>query len=136
MLNNNEIRPIGWTNYDESVKFYDMGLPESTCDLYWHTDVQHYPDPIKRHGCENIPCWSVGALEKILPKTFKLDELCREYPLKVEYGIDCTYVYYDIPRDFAFDNKLTEITLDRYETTIDGFVALLTFLIDKEFLTF
>ena len=85
MLNNNEIRPIGWTNYDESVKFYNMGLPESTCDLYWHTDVQHYPDPIKRSSCENLPCWSVGALEKILPKTLKLDEYSSvSYELVIE----------------------------------------------------
>lgn len=128
----NDLRPLGWLTYEESVELSNY-IPEEFCDMYWHSDWQWFPDPTRRCGVENQPCWSLGALEKLLPKTIKLNEYNDEWRLVTEYVNENLYVYYDIPRDIVMCNKLEPIWKKQYQNLIDAYYQILLFLCENDF---
>ena len=70
MATNN--RPLGWTTIKESQALIKAGLNPNTADMYW-PDWKRMPDSIAYPRCgiafkRDLPCWSFGALWKLLPK--------------------------------------------------------------------
>ncbi len=61
------------TNIEQSKKLLELGLDESTADMWYHPDFNYMnlPDFSRRCGVENIPAWSLGALMDLLPPVCK-----------------------------------------------------------------
>lgn len=75
--NNN--RPLGWTTVEESQQLVDAGLPVETADMHYlnYSDNEFgaltfpYVDTSPSVRSWVIPCWSLGALVQLLPRTIK-----------------------------------------------------------------
>ena len=68
MATNN--RPLGWTTIKESKALIKAGLNPNTADMYW-PERMTYSITHPRCGIafkKDLPCWSLGALWKLLPQ--------------------------------------------------------------------
>ena len=87
MDNSNE-RPLGWTTIMESKQLVEAGLPVETADMSYTYDfddsryvtattpaknwiVPKYAESTKIK--QVLPCWSLGALMQLLPRTIEQD---------------------------------------------------------------
>ena len=115
MTKNN--RPLGWTTVEESKQLVEAGLPVETADMYWAPDADTVVPTSYITKTDNetliptykgaIPCWSLGALLKFMPKT-------------ISVPVDERSAYfYDLEWQFANDNSLRYIATNRGECLID-----------------
>lgn len=82
-MDTNNNHPLGWTTLEEAKQLVDAGLPVETADMYWALDADTVVPTsyITKTDDETlipaykgaIPCWSLGALVQLLPRTINLD---------------------------------------------------------------
>lgn len=112
---------IQYTTEEQARRLMELGLDPNTADmLYCNASIRggNYTDefsvnvtPYKEHlewveknkevwspWWQVIPCWSVGALIKLLPKRINLKESGKEAKLYMD-GTMCCYKYYDMDED-------------------------------------
>lgn len=78
---NQNNRPLGWTTLEEARQLVEAGLPAETADMHYlnYADNEFraltfpYADTSPRISPWVIPCWSLGALVQLLPRTINLD---------------------------------------------------------------
>lgn len=82
--------PLGWTSSEDFVKLYEAGLNPETADMYYpKVDDNMYsniPYPLQGKAFKpyvsDMPCWSLGKLESMLPDTIGEYEIdYRKYSL-------------------------------------------------------
>lgn len=67
-MNNNH--PLGWTTLEEAKQLVEAGLPVETADMYyWLAEEREYVYTGKCSDPNGIPCWSLGVLAQLLPRT-------------------------------------------------------------------
>lgn len=79
-------RPLGWTTVEESKLIVDAGLDPNTADMSYNwvecrvcdgnavEDWLLRPFPIDdRQPYEQLPCWSIGALIVLIPRTININ---------------------------------------------------------------
>lgn len=86
-MNNSSNRPLGWTTLEESRQLVEVGLPVETADMSytWDFDDSRYvitTTPVKNWIVPKyaestkiqqvLPCWSLGTLMQLLPRTIDL----------------------------------------------------------------
>lgn len=80
-------RNLGWTTLEEAKKLVDAGLDPNTADMYYikepfmqielHTRIDKFAEKIGGYPIEkenHYPCWSLGALLKLIPKNIKVND--------------------------------------------------------------
>ena len=86
-MNNSNNRPLGWTTLKESKQLIEAGLPVETADMRYSFIGEHIKeatenDYLLHTGSVDkdsytfkhkflIPCWSLGALMQLLPRTIE-----------------------------------------------------------------
>lgn len=85
-------RPLGWTTLEEAKKLVDAGLDPNTADMRYEENNYElldewvaYPfggdikdfDVLKKEfpDSEFYPCWSLGALLRLIPKNIKVNDV-------------------------------------------------------------
>ena len=95
-----ENRPLGWTTVEESERLAEAGLDPNTADMYminehafgiWNNlkydDIIDFAKQGERD--KNIyPCWSLGALIGLIPKSIGEHNLC------ITFEKGCPMVFY------------------------------------------
>ena len=81
LINRERIVMILYTDLSQSGKLWELGIDSDTSDMIWTTDMAdcffEYPTldwrPEKKYidGKTNLPCWSHGALVKLMPDRIK-----------------------------------------------------------------
>ena len=66
-------RDLGWTSIPECLGLLDAGLPKETADMYWYewgrmTSLIRYPKCGSPVTPRDLPCWSFGKLESLIPE--------------------------------------------------------------------
>lgn len=90
MNNNKNERPLGWTTIEESRKLVEAGLNPETADMHYTLAedeslyILYADNEVAHDGDRIVPCWSLGALESLLPDkilegSYEID--IRKYPL-------------------------------------------------------
>lgn len=74
---------ILYTNLEQSRELFELGIDPDTADFIWTTDLADQffkypvldwrPDKCFIDGKSNLPCWSFGALVKLMPDEIKGD---------------------------------------------------------------
>lgn len=127
-------RPLGWTTIEEAKRLVDAGLDPNTADMlfenhYGETIVTVKPWTTKGRsiGAHIFPCWSLGALIGLMPKTIphkRNKEKGKEYwnysllitTNTIYYGChiinDSCYYLYDYFIDFKYDNCIVEASVN------------------------
>lgn len=71
-MDNSNKHPLGWTTLEEAKQLVEAGLPVKTADMYyWLAEGKEYVYTGKCSDSNGIPCWSLGALVQLLPRTIK-----------------------------------------------------------------
>ena len=85
---NQNNRLLGWTTLEESKQLLESGLPIETADMSYTYDFDDSKYVITINPAKNwivpkyaestkikqvLPCWSLGALMQLLPRTINLD---------------------------------------------------------------
>jgi hypothetical protein len=110
-MDTNNIRPLGWTTLEEAKQLVKAGLPVETADMLY-TSLDGYTTPwvwTSKPGMhpEDVPCWSLGALLKLMPKT-----------ISVPVDERSSY-FYNLEWQFANDNSLRYIATNRSKCLVD-----------------
>lgn len=81
-------RPLGWTTLEEAKLLVEAGIDPNTADMSYDFVVckvfngnpledwllQPFP-PDENQPNEQLPCWSLGALEKLIPDDIKVNDV-------------------------------------------------------------
>jgi len=113
--NNSVNRPLGWTTLEEAKQLVEAGLPVETADMCYPHFIRGGADSYDANPvpCSSLdypyemPCWSLGALLKLMPKTISVP---------VDERSAC---FYNLEWQFANDNSLRYIATNRGECLID-----------------
>lgn len=112
-------RPLGWTTLEESKQLLESGLPIDTADMHYLSYGLYYgsdefkalafpyvdtPPKIRPYA---IPCWSLGTLIKLMPKTISI-------PVD-----ERSAYFYNLEWQFANNNSLRYIATNRGKCLID-----------------
>ena len=85
-METNEVkRPLGWTTLEEAQKLIEAGLDPETADMYYvklganEYSLRPFSEPNwdRQQGVDK-PCWSLGALFRLIPNHFKFKTFIRE----------------------------------------------------------
>ena len=118
-MNNSNNRPLGWTTLEEAKQLIEAGLPVETADMhYFNYGIDYdsnefkaltfpYVDTPHKVRSWAIPCWSLGALIKLMPKTISIP---------VDERSAC---FYNLEWQFANNNSLRYIATNRGKCLID-----------------
>jgi len=104
-----------YTTIEQSKKLMELGLSPNTADMCYPHFIRHGAntyDEIPEIAEEidypyEMPCWSLGALLKLMPKTISVP---------VDERSAC---FYNLEWQFANDNSLRYIATNRGECLID-----------------
>lgn len=119
-------RPLGWTTLKESKQLVEMGLPVETADMYWTPDANIVVPTSYITKTDNetlipaykgaIPCWSLGALVQLLPKTI---EQCYNLIINPQF-----YVIYMNPfsKDVKFVCDMSSFLIENVKDAIIWFL--------------
>ena len=124
-------RPLGWTTLEEAKLLVDAGLDPNTADMSYNFVVckvingnpsedwllQPFP-PDDNQPHEQLPCWSLGALEKLIPDIIKINDA--NFHFRVSY--DPTHKWSLCYDDFMFRRN---IMLSYFKTQIELYVNIL-----------
>lgn len=122
-------RPLGWTTREESLRLIEAGIDPESNDLYYHIDNNYgdYPDATRRCMCENLPCWSIGALEAMIPDTIKVNN--------VEFHFHATYNRYDrwaaCYEDESYNRHLTDRA---WRNQIEMYASIVQWLLENDYI--
>ena len=120
MKQNNRL--LGWTTLEESKQLLESGLPIETADMSYTYDFDDSRYVITVNPAKNwiapkyaestkikqvLPCWSLGALMKLMPKTISI-------PID-----ERSAYFYNLEWQFANDNSLRYIATNRGKCLID-----------------
>lgn len=81
-------RPLGWTTIEEAKQLVEAGLDPNTADMSYNLvvfkvingnpseDWLLQPFPLdKNRPQKQLPCWSLGALEKLIPDDIEVNDV-------------------------------------------------------------
>ena len=133
-MENKEVkeRPLGYTTKEESKKLLDLGVDLSASDhFYYLLSGEEEPitgkwfeyDEIKENDI--IPCWSLGVLIDLMPKTIYFHDIHKD--LTIGYEKDHYEVYYI--SGFAH----THICNNKF--LIEAVIEMITWLIENNIQT-
>jgi hypothetical protein len=105
---------MNYTTVEQSKKLLELGLNPESADMWWtplNWQLTEYYVEVKQDGIGTpknpLPCWSLGALLKLMPKT-------------ISVPVDERSAYfYDLEWQFANDNSLRYIPTNRGKCLID-----------------
>jgi len=84
-----------YTTIEQSKKLLELGLNPGTADMHYikiirENDVIYMPELLYEDKEYDIPCWSLGALLEVMPKS--LEDEVNYYEITVYYsGIGCEW---------------------------------------------
>lgn len=121
-----ENRPLGWTTVEEAKQLVEAGLDPNTADLWISPQGKYIGDIKTKPSYQTYPCWSLGALIGLMPKTIPHKRNKEEgkehwsYSLLITtntiyYGchiVDNFYYLYDDLIDFKYDNCIVEASVN------------------------
>lgn len=132
-------RPLGWTTLEEAKLLVEAGLDPNTADMSYNFCVckifngnpledwllqPFSPDENQPH--KQLPCWSIGALENLIPLTIKINDAWFHY--HSSFGIkgwSCTY------EDIVFHRHLY---YDEFKNQIEMLVKLIRILLQDNYI--
>ena len=122
-------RPLGWTTLEEAKKLVEAGIDPNTADMlfenhYGETIVTVKPWTIKGRsiGAHIFPCWSLGALKKVVPDCIIKGDVYFNF-----HSIYSQATYYRATYEDVCFNK--RIDLGCHKTEIALFVEIICWLI-------
>lgn len=127
-------RPLGWTTLEEAKQLVEAGLDPNTADM-------HIIDRTDEHGgyfrvsllyskldAEIVdgyyPCWSLGALEKLIPDEIKVNDVTFFYNASYD-GIRKWYSSY------TNEDLYRLIFFHRFQIRIEMLVQTVLFLLEN-----
>lgn len=112
---------MNYTTIEQSKKLVKLGLNPNTADMLWeqhifespYVTVKPYTTKGKSIGAHILPCWSLGALLEVMPKTMK------GIPEKAAYSLTlkensynawkCNYVHFSFGELYEFPAQPTPL---------------------------
>ena len=121
---------MNYTSIEESKKLIELGLNRDTADLVYQFNflIEENDDQpnfvsgsLHDTPLENIPCWSIGALLKVMPKCIVVEH--RNY---FSYIVCLDTVSYE-------DTKGNVIIRFHYDTLFDSIYAIVVWLLENNY---
>lgn len=103
-------RPLGWTTIEESKLLVEAGLDPNTADMRYEEnnyellcewvaypfggDIRNF-DVLKKEfpDSEFYPCWSIGALVGLIPKSIMVNDVNFHFYMSYDYANKWSAVY-------------------------------------------
>lgn len=123
--------PLGWTTLEEARQLVEAGLPVETADMCYPHFIRGGADSYDANPvpCSSLdypyemPCWSLGALLKMIPKIYESEDdggcylaLCKRY---------------DTDKWHCLYHRDTLCKTRQYNTAIEAVVEMIIWLLNK-----
>ena len=133
------MKQLGYTSIEQSKKLIEAGLDLNTADILYH--------PLGRHGefdtfptigdtltVDDIPCWSLGALIELMPKTIETKKPKNLYFPEILPSNNCVaYTALNENKGYVF-LKLFATGVESDTTLIDNMVSMICWLLDNNYI--
>lgn len=129
---------LGWASIKQSEKLVEAGLDPNTADMNYFNWDKTTDEPFVSDVHENLidytPCWSIGALIGLLPKTIetkKPENLYFPEILPASNGI--AYTALNENKEYVF-LKLFATGVESDATLIDNMVSMICWLLENNYI--
>lgn len=135
---------LGLTSIEQSKKLVEAGLDLNTADMFYRYDYnthKHYmvPDTILVYNWndyykKSIPCWSLGALIGLLPKTIETKKPKNLYFPEILPSNNCVaYTALNERKEMVF-LKMFATGVESDAALIDNMVAMICWLLENNYI--
>jgi len=135
------MKQLGLTSIEQSKKLVEAGLDPNTADMWWvalNWLETKYNVKVKQEGInqpENaVPCWSLGALIGLLPKTIETKKPKNLYFPEILPSNNCVaYTALNKNKEYVF-LKLFATGVESDATLIDNMVSMICWLLENNYI--
>jgi len=136
------MKELGWSTFEQSKRLIEAGLDPETADMFYvNVDeclYSAFPMPnhnniFKKQTCDN-PCWSLGVLIDLLPKTIETNNPKNLYFKEIflaNNGI--AYIACNEHKEMVF-LKMFGTGVEGNEALIDNTVSMICWLLDNNYI--
>lgn len=108
------MKQLGWTTLEQSKKLVESGLDPNTADMsVFEAEGKQYVYAHKPDDINCTPCWSLGALVTLMPKTMKGIPAKAAYHLTLKENVynawECNYEHFSFGELYEFPAQPTPI---------------------------
>lgn len=115
------MKQLGWTSIEQSKKLIEAGLDLNTADTFY------WKDPC-------VPCWSLGALIGLLPKTIETKKPKNLYFPEILPSNNCVaYTALNGNKEMVF-LKMFATGVESDATLIDNMVSMICWLLENNYI--
>jgi hypothetical protein len=128
------MKQLGWTSIEQSKKLVEAGLDPNTADMWYHNGEQN-PKPYREHrDFVKSPCWSLGALIGLLPKTIETKKPKNLYFPEILPSSNCVaYTAFNESKEMVF-LKMFATGVESDATLIDNMVSMICWLLNNNYI--
>ena len=149
------MKQLGWATIEQSKKLVEAGLDHNTADMHYcfeDGEIGMYDiDEITREHCildvkgeygydeeymkkHMIPCWSLGALIDLLPKTIETKKPKNLYFFEILPANNCVaYTALNERKEMVF-LKMFATGVESDATLIDNMVSMICWLLNNNYI--
>lgn len=135
---------LGWTSLDQAKQLIKAGLDTNTADmsyLYDWNNSKNFDVPDTIVTCDwdddynkNIPCWTLGALIGLLPKTIETKKPKNLYFPEILPSNNCVaYTALNGRKEMVF-LKMFATGVESDATLIDNMVSMICWLLENNYI--
>ena len=137
---------LGWTTLTQSKKFIEAGLDSNTADMYYYKDQLcliyrdlNYNNIFELFDTDGVsgnltPCWSLGALIGLMPKTIETKKPKNLYfPEIFPASNGVAYTALDESKEMTFLKMFTTGT-ESNATLMDNMVSMVCWLLENNYI--
>lgn len=135
---------LGWTTIEQSKKLVAAGLDQNTADMHiidWRTEKEGYFDTSlcyskwdAEHVRGYLPCWSIGTLIELLPKTIETKKPKNLYFPEILPSNNCVaYTALNENKKYVF-LKLFATGTESDATLIDNIIEMIVWLLGNGYI--
>ena len=140
------MKQLGWCSIEQSQKLIEAGLDPNTADMYYFKDQlsliycnADYNDIFKWFNVDGMsnnltPCWSLGALIGLLPKTIETKKPKNLYFSEILPANNCVaYTALNERKEMVF-LKMFATGVESDATLIDNMVLMICCLLENNYI--
>lgn len=138
------MKQLGWTSLEQSKKLIEVGLDPNTADMHiidWRIEKEGYFNTSlcyskwdAEHVRGYLPCWSLGALIGLLPKTIEIKKPKNLYFPEILPSNNCVaYTALNGNKEYVF-LKLFATGVESDATLIDNMVSMVCWLLENNYI--
>lgn len=108
------MKQLGWTSFEQSKHLIEAGLDPETADMF---------------DANDNPCWSLGALIELMPKTIETKKPKNLYFPEILPASNCVaYIATNKNKEYVFLRSIANSTL------LDNVVEMIVWLLNNNYI--